>query len=68
MNVLSLNYGTMFEYVFMHFLEMRDVCLRRLLILAMTASLLLGASIEKRLGETPKKFRKSGEEGVDFFQ
>ena len=27
----------------------------------------VGASVEKRLGETPKKFRKSGEEGVDFF-
>ena len=26
----------------------------------------VGASVEKRLGETPKKFRKSGEERVDF--
>ena len=64
MNVLSLKCGTVFEYMFMHFLEMRCVCWWRLSAVCHDRFIAsVGACVEKRLGE----IRKSREGGVNFF-
>lgn len=67
-NVLSLKCGTVFGYMFMRFLEMKCVCWWRLSTFCHDRFIAsVGACVEKRLGETTKKFRKSREGVVNFF-